>query len=271
MGSPGKLILISIFLFPLVSQGQGESGNKTVPLAENKISLSTRERDSLRYHLENLYNEVDLLIRNQRVNYFDLQKQERDLVTLKVFERIPFDHEPITLRESLRKSALESGIIITYFEYLPISQITLSLPRFVYTNSSFHLREDQLVEKIKFVMRVEGPNVRKWTESLPQTLMRYIKVDRVEPVGKSWRVIAHAFRFRIIQFPQLKPKEPLSYLPTWAQKNPTQFAQAEPTLWTFVKRIENLTPKTPLLYVTRGKFFLNDARLNFFLRLTKQL
>lgn len=255
--------LISVFLSPLISWGHGEEDNKSL--------LSIRERDSLRYHLENFSNEMDLLIRNQRVDHFDLQRQERDMATLKVFERVPLDQELVEMKYALTKNAKFSGLLLTQFEVLPNKSITPSLPPFLYTDSSFHIRDEQLVERIKFVISIQGPDVRKWGASLPHTLIRYVKVDHIHRIGSSWQISAHAYRFRNIRFPKLQPKDPLTYLPTWARRNTTKFAQAEPTLWTFVKRIESLAPRTAPLYETRGKFLLNDARLNFFIRLTKNL
>src|SRR4051812_45198539 len=54
------------------------SASIPVTLAATAPALTPEQRESLRFRLETLFNEADLLIRNQRVDRSDIERQGRD-------------------------------------------------------------------------------------------------------------------------------------------------------------------------------------------------
>ena len=80
--------------------------------------LTRPERETLRYHLENLYNELDLLMRNQRVDQADLRRQKHDFEELKTFLRIPFEEDLPGLKKNLMESSHLSGVRLFQFQFV---------------------------------------------------------------------------------------------------------------------------------------------------------
>ncbi len=241
--------------------------------------LTESERSSLRYHLQNLLNEEELIIRNHNADLSDIRKQERDFAALKVFERIPFERDVIGLTQSLKESISgnSSNRSLKWIQFKPLGIHThlTHLPREVVTNETpFRLTSNQLTESIPFQVTLEGKDfdLKQWIKSWPSALMRVIELEKLEKINSShsslpqtWTIKAHAFRFRKIEFPHLVPGNPLKLLPHWAQKNPQIFSEMEPTLWNLVQEINTLAPKTLPHYPDRGRLLLNNHRMNFFL------
>jgi hypothetical protein len=248
----------------------------TAHSAPAPTSLDAKQRDWLRYKLENLFNEQDLMIRNQKVDRSDVEHQRREFTELKVFERIPFREDLPGLRKSIEASTVERGLKLISFNPLPKHKPTAPrLPESIYTDGpNFKLSNEQLVDEIPFQAVIQGPEaaVTDWIMSWPEDQLRL-----AEPEGKSialathklpngkWEVKAHAFRFRDIKFPTLRPRDPAELLPTWAAGNTQLFAQNEPLLWTFVTRTRAITPQALPLYRNREEMALNAARMSFFI------
>ncbi len=242
---------------------------------EQTPRLTDSDRASVRYHLENLFNEVDLLIKNQKINRADVKRQERDFADLKIYERIPFQGDLAGLKETLTQSAEKFQLKVKDFKLVRFSGPGKPIPQWIYTDQSeFHLSEDQLVELIYFQLKTTGTlkMITQWTQSWPNHQMRLTELDgglSIKPIQKGneklWIIRGHAFRFRKIQFPTLVPRNPKDLLPPWARIDPETFSKSEPFLWNFVKKIQILVPKTRSCYENLEQFSLNDARMTFFL------
>jgi hypothetical protein len=236
-------------------------------------SLADSERASLRYRLENLFNEVDLLVKNQRADISDLRRQEKEIDYLKIYQRIPFQKDLPGLKENLKKSAKNFQLqLIAFSPASPVRQglqKSSPLPRQIFTDQpTFQLTPDHIVDVIPFSVTIAGneESVQKWIKSWRTEQMRLVDLRSLKNLQKGkWRIEAQSYRFRNVQFPVLRPRNPREILPAWAKKNPENFSVAEPLLWSFVTRIEALVPKAKPYYEVRRQFLLNDARIHFFL------
>jgi hypothetical protein len=247
----------------------------SAPVLASVPNLSPQERENLRYRLEGLYNEVDLLVQNQKVDQSDVRRQEREMAALKVYERIPLRADAPGLKRSLGESAKSYGIRIEAVQLRRSRRpAPAAVPSSVYSDARFRLSQDQLVEEIPFRVVFSGDRARArdWVRAWPADQMRLAEpvagYDNfaVEPAGRGrWAVEARAFRFRATRFPRLRPRDPAALLPAWARRRPGDFARAEPVLWSFVTRARRRIPLTPSLYAGRSRFLLNDARMSFFL------
>ena len=234
------------------------------------------QNERLRTRLETLFNEQDLMIRNQKVDRGDLEHQLKEFEALKTFQRIPFRTDIAGLKSSLQEAAQERGLKFESLKVLPHSgKMKKSVPISMYTdeNPRFQLTDDQIAEKIPFkaIVRGERGAVRAWILAWPEEQMRI-----AEPVGRSpdqsmrrigkdrWEVQAHAFRFRDIKFPTLRPRDPLKLLPPSVRHDPRVFSKKEPLLWSFVTRTQAISPKALPLYRLREELLLNSARMSFF-------
>lgn len=233
-----------------------------------QVPLTQTQRDRLRFRLENLFNEMDLAIKNEKINRSDLGKQERDFEVLRVFEAIPLSENLNGLQAELVKLAEKQGLEAQNFKVVRRSKPKASPPRLVFSDDPrFKFTEDQLVEKIDFKLKIRGPkrDIETWKTSVQNEAPRLIEFDRVS-YGRGYADIqAHAYRFRDVRFPKLVPRKSVELLPSWARKNQKVFAQTEPLLWELASRIEDLRPKALPLYSTREQFLLNDARISFFI------
>lgn len=271
-----KIILI-FFVFRLeVSEVHA---NSPLSVPQSNHALSAQEKASLRYHLKNLFNEVDLLNKNRKADDADLKRQEKDLDGLKVYQRIPLQRNLPELKRQLTASAKNFGLSLTDFHFLRLRSDSEPIPQKVFTaDSSFHLRPDQVAETIEFQVTVlsatEGKQaVTQWVDSWLTEVMRLTEVrPGPHPIqalpGNRWSIESSAFRFRPIRFPTLVPRAPRSLLPAWAKSNPQEFAEKEPFLWDLLIQTERIIPETGPLYRNRSKFLLNDARLSFYLAKT---
>lgn len=268
LNSFGALIVFSnLILF-------GARANAEVsPPAKSLLSIS--EKESLRYHLEGLFNDVDLIIKNRKSRNADLKRQERDLAYLKVYERIPLQRNLPQLKVNLKETAKDHQITLTQIKILGFSKPGKPIPKSQFADQpQFQIEPNQLVEEIRFKMIAQGgvEQIQNWTSSWRTEQMRIVElassdlgksIRRLAP--KKWEIRARAFRFRNIQYPHLIPRNPKEFLPQWAKQNLGRFAKEEPLLWSFVSRTENLIPEAKPLYQTRSQMFLNDVRMNFFL------
>jgi hypothetical protein len=246
--------------------------------AQISPQLNPAQRESLRYHLEHVYNEVDLLLMNQKTDERDLLKLQRDLDTLKVFQRIPFDPEPEALQRELKASAFDHGIKLLQFTlYEPLNSAPLRSTQASALPMSLPLKNHPLMKKLYFTARISGTHshILAWLQHLKTEQMRLIdwehpeldqNITAISP--HQWILKAYAFQFREVKPPLITPPSPRSLLPLWARKNPRVFAKQEPLLWSFITKTEAKLPLTTKLYQRRGEFKLNEARLNFFLSRT---
>jgi hypothetical protein len=260
---------VALLLFPLLFATQN--------LFAAATQLTLEERDRLRYRLETLFNEQDLLIRNRKVNQSDVARQQKEFETLKVFERIPFHEDTAELKNGLLEHAREYHLEVLQIQTLPRrGKAGLPIPQTVYSDTRpiFRLTPDQLVEEIPFwlVIKGEKAEIQNWVGGWRENLHRLSEIEGeptpVHPgkAGKqAWKIQAHAFRFRDIKYPTLIPRDPVERLPTWARKNPEAFAKAEPLLWCFVTRTRAITSEARPLYRTREQLILNNTRMSFFI------
>ncbi len=242
-------------------------------------SLSDTQRRSLRYHLENLYNEFDLLIRNKKVDQADLAKQQRTISALKIYERIPFSPRLSDLKKELLNSAKEAKLSVSRIVILPTPpESHPPMPKTHRVGDHFFRPQpNQFVQELPFQLFVQGSKeqVDAWTRSWKEDLLRLVEreeLKELEPhrsldrsVQVHYVIRAHAFQFKKVEFPKIIPPRARDYLPAWANSHPDDFSRTEPTLWSFVTRSEQLRPLTPPLYETRGRFFMEGARIDFFL------
>lgn len=251
-------------------------GAGTATAVSTGKTLSREEHDRLRYRLETLFNEQDLLVRNEKSDRSDIEHQRREFEVLKVYERIPFQEDLPGLRKSLDESARAAGVKVVSFgkRAAAASKRASRVPDSVYTDQKppFRLRDEHLVEAIPFRARVEGDeaSVKRWIESWPEDQMRLaepegepLRLAGSEGTGR-WEVRARAFRFREIKFPTLKARDPAQLLPRWAVKDPARFAREEPLLAGLVRKIRAVSPQAKPLYRHREDLILSHQRMSFF-------
>lgn len=264
------LLLLSIpqftpFMTPTLA---AELHNAPLP-SPHAAGLSPEARSQLRYRLENLWNEVHLLVLNQVSEARDVRRQEKEFELLRIFDRIPSEPRIAELKAELNQSASSFGLKLNEIQVRRNQAIPTAPPREVFTDTqTFRFSKNQLTETLQLTLRGPGSSdtARKWVETWPDDLLRFVEVAApVRATGEGWVVEARAFRFRKVNFPKLKPRDPMELLPSWARRDPSYFAKTEPQLWDFVKRIQEWTPKTLSAYEQRRKFFLNDAKMSFFL------
>jgi hypothetical protein len=247
-----------------------------VPLAQASVpKLSAQDRQQLRFRLENLFNEVDLLVRNEKVDRSDLARQERDFEGLKVYERIPLKEDWSGLKADLERSASAHQLKLVQLTRLPaLSSRAPAVPASVFNDSGFRLRTEQVVAEVPFRVVVSGEagRVREWVRSWLDEQMRLAEPREglenfsLHKAGeRRWSLEARAFRYLPVSFPRLKPRDPITLLPDWARRSPDEFARAEPVLWGFVTRAREIIPRTEHPYEARSRFLLMDARMSFFL------
>lgn len=233
----------------------------------------------LRYRLETLYNEVDLLVRNQRSDQSGRARIERAFKALKVFDRIPMQPKIDTLRAELAHRAEEAGVGLVKLEVLGKDRPKKALPRVLVSDTPhFALSPDQIAETLHLRLTIKGdPSlIEQWIQKWPEDQLRLIEPESgyarpgLAHAGKDrFQLRARAYRFREIHFPTLKAHDPLDLLPEWARRNPVSFAASQPALWEYVKKIQEAIPRTSSPFETKGDLLLNSARMDFFLSKAK--
>lgn len=234
--------------------------------------LSPSERQGLRMRLQDLLNEEELLIENQRADIADLRRQERDFRLLQVFDRIPFEPRIPSLKKEIARIAAHHGVHIQSFSATPKKTAAQPLPRRIHSNQQLpHLSTKQLVQRIEFQLIARGtrPAIRNWLDSWPADHLRYVETAQApRPLGEGlWKIEGVAFRFRPVKMPGIEPRDPRELLPPWVRQNKKLFSAKEPYLQGMVERIRKLAPEAGPLYRHRTLFALNAARMSFFMSL----
>jgi hypothetical protein len=245
-------------------------------LSSTTPALQPEQHQRLRYKLETLFNEQDLMIRNQKVDHSDVAHQRKELEALKVFERIPYKADIAGLQENLRESSKRRGLKLITFKALQgkTKASAKRVPESLYTDDpAFRLTPAQLAEEVPFraVLQGDKPSVLTWMESWPDDQLRLTEPRGGNPDSAikglpngQWEIQAHAFRFRDIKFPTLKARDPIELLRREGVRTPETLAQTDPLLWSFVTRIRELAPQARPLYHTREDLLLNSAIMSFF-------
>jgi hypothetical protein len=227
--------------------------------------LTDAERSSLRLKLENLYNEVDLAVRDRRADEDDLKRQIQTADVLRIYDRIPFQPRLGEILPQLTQSARNAKVELKEFKWLDPKA------RQVATHS--HNSSDSVVEVLPFRFIASGTeaHVRTWILGWTDSVVRLVEPKgglaspKIQGVGENlWLVEAHAFRFKPYHPTHVSVADPMTLLPEWAQKNPQQFAADEPVLWDLVQKTEKTTPTAAPLLVDHEKYRATAARLHFF-------
>lgn len=240
---------------------------------ETRPRLSPTERESVRFRLQNLFNEADLAIKNQKVNESDQRRIEREFEALRVYDRIPRHEEWASLKQQLDRSAKLEGLKLNSLKKIK-SQAPkpARVPESIYSDGSrFQLTEDQVAEPVLFEAEVQGSRdgVRRWIQAWRETQVRYAETEGGRAVTATkedgFIVKGRAFKFRDIRFPKIKQRDPFSVLPDWAKRDPKAFAQDEPRLWKYVTDTRELAPQAHPLLASRREFLTLKARLEFYI------
>ncbi len=233
--------------------------------------LSYAERDRLRFKLEEHFNQLDLMVRNQNADRRDIERQEREMAYFRVFDRVPLEERIPELTRELRETAGKNGLRV---EKLSVTgrRNPGKTPSRIWSDAKYRLDPEQVVSELRLKAVVKGDlaSIRRWTRSWPEDMIRL-----VEPRGAPsrsgpglWIVPLKAYRFTDTEFPRIELRDPREYLPEWARNDPQRFARSEPLLWSFVTRAEELKPRAEPLFENRRKFLVNAARMNLYLRKT---
>ncbi len=256
-------------------------------------------RSQLQDKLISLWSELDLAIRNRKSNDSDLQRQEREMDGMQVYQKMPLEGCPDSLRKGVIESARRFGIVAASVQVSKASRSAKPVPRIIYIDQGrYELPPDQLVDTYIFNVHLKGLEsaLKDWSDawiSLPMPGEKppaggaeapYLEAkgaassapaDEVPHWRRSgppaapipeWQASLQGFCFRKIRFPQLRLRDPAVLLPAWARKDPARFAEEEPGLAARLKTIRALIPEAQPLYASREQFLLNDARWGFFTR-----
>jgi hypothetical protein len=254
-------------------------------------ALSESERSSLRFRLENIWNEVDVTVRNSNADKKDVQRQEREFKALQVFTKIPLATanatKPSAVNADIKKSLQRFGLKLNDSKLLDSSKPDRPIPAVMPQDAqSFRFTEDQLAQKLRLELTLTGSKkqLQEWMDSWnaaiePESQVQpaataptpYLEWDPAalttlpEMLSENkWKVHVLAYYFRDIQYPKLQPQDPLQVLPDWAKKNPELFKAQEPLLWGLVEKTQATAPKALPGYETKARFQLNAARMSFF-------
>jgi hypothetical protein len=241
--------------------------------------LKENERTELRYRLESLSNELELLILNQRSDESGRARLARDSAMLRIPERVPMKPELDSLRDELIHRARLAGLRLIRLEVLSKNKPKRPLPRELFNDTPrFRLDSDDVVEtlRLKLTLGGDGPEIEQWIQTWPKDQLRLIEPEQgyARPGLKqvdvgTFALKARAYKFREIRFPKIKPRDPMALLPAWARHDPEWFAVNEPLLWGYVLKIQELIPKTAVPFEKKGNLLLESARMSFFLSKAK--
>ncbi|MGK5082364.1 hypothetical protein WDW37_03585 [Bdellovibrionota bacterium FG-1] len=254
--------------------------------ANAQCHLTEDEHSRIRFKLEVLFNESELLLRNHRADLSDIRHQEREFKTLRVFERIPFEDDAHDthdthdtrhiqdLKAELAQSAQARGLrLIALKPEVKRTARFSKTPAWLYSDqlSEFRLSNSQIADETHFHLVVTGgkSKVLQWIQHWPEELLRLTQLvdspNSIRSLGPSrFQISAKTFHFRKTSFPKLILRPPLELLPPSSRHSPDCLAQKAPVLWTLIDRIQDLRPKTKDLYSTREQLMLNSARMSFF-------
>lgn len=266
-------------------------GAKAKKVQSTAMVLTESERGSLRYHLENLWNEVDLMVRNASSDKKDVQRQEKEFKALQVYSKIPVASanaiKPAAVNSDLKKSAQRFGLNLTESKLLETSKPDRPIPEVMPKDAQeFRFTDDQIAQKLRMDLTLTGTKkqlqdwMNSWTsvpepegqdKPSPNPVTPYLEWDPAalttlpEMISETkWKLHVVAYYFRDIQYPKLQPQDPLQLLPDWARKNPEIFKAQEPLLWGLVEKTQATIPQSLPGYETKARFALNSARMTFF-------
>ena len=240
------------------------------------MTLSPREKEHLQFRFQNIYNELDLLVKNHHVDHADVERQARDFRDLHTFERIPFSEQLSELRSQLTTAAAQMGLQLKSFRITQRSKPGKKIPTHLFTDEKpFRPAVDQIVKTISFETEVEGnqTQAQAWMNTWSEEILRLAEPDPVSPLkpvsGNRFQIRGRAYTFLPAKFPSLDPRNPLELLPPRARQHLTDFSRSEPALWHLVTEIKSLYPQAKPFYKNREEFLMNDARLSFYLSKTR--
>lgn len=264
------------------------------PQTSAPADLTAVQRSRLREKLYDFWSDVNLTLRNRKINSYDITRQEREMDEMGVFDKVPLGHCPASLEERLRASAKRFGLYLSQVRRGKRRGTPRPVPRWLFVDQgSFHLAPDQLVDPYDFDLRVRGleSSLKDWSVSwtrLPEPSPPSQSAEPADspyleaasgPVGSApwrripsraviprWKVRLRGYCFRDVRFPRLILRDPVALLPGWARRDPGRFAREEPLLWSTIEKTRALIPDARPLYATHERFLLNDARLSFFLQ-----
>lgn len=275
-------MLVVLFALGASAEARSKPKARAKKIQESQSELTEAQRSSLRFRLENIWNEVDLLVRNANSDRLDVQRQEREFKVFGIFQKIPIG----AVEPALKSFASAYGLNIEKLKVVDVSKPDRPLPEAVYTDGEgYRLSDDQIAERVRVELTIVGTKdqVQQWMDhwgdvrnpehpSSGAETSIYVEWDpqasRTLPDSlpqSRWRIHAQVYRFRDIQYPPLKSREPLEILPEWARKNQVLFKSKEPLLWSFVEKTHALLPKALPQFDLKRKFMLNSARMNFFI------
>ena len=269
----GRSILLFLLSF-LISAGAWASSTSGSTL------ITAREREKIRFLMENEVNALELVIRNQSSARSDLRRQEKDVQAVQLYRRIPFKPELDRLEKEVRNSAQKAKLKIVKFRRLNQNKEKVAVPASISTVEKFELPETALAERLPIEIEIEGSeeSVKNWSQKLIEEQDRLLQMDQAPeaitaslPEGKSevFRAQIVAFRFREIQYPKLKAPDPLRHLPPKVRKQISRLKTEEPQLGILIEKAHQLKPKAEPLLQERRPFLLRDAHMRFFMHVTQ--
>ncbi|OFZ19731.1 MAG: hypothetical protein A2X94_16905 [Bdellovibrionales bacterium GWB1_55_8] len=214
------------------------------------------------FRLQNLSDEFEMLIKNERSERSDVRRQEREMAFLRVYDRIPLKTDLPGLRRQLANSSKAAGIQFLKLDLIKRSPSGAPVPRSVRSDKPrFRFSEEQLVETLEFEMKVSGKEegVKKWLEALPDDLLRLVdtKDSSLKMLrADTWSIRARTFRFRQVQFPKIIPPDPRAL-----ENSPPR---SDPVVAEWIRRADELRLRAAPLYAIRARILLNSARLSFY-------
>lgn len=279
------LLLVLVTKVPLLAAAPATG----LAPASGTPALSDVERSRLREKLFDFWSDVNLSIRNRNIDRYDLGRQEREMGQMGVFDKMPLNHCPESLRDRLGESAKRFGLYLSRVKVIRHGASPKPVPRRLFVDQGgYTFNQDQLVDTYSFELTVKGleSSLKDWSASwtsLPKQAPQpsdspYLEADPGLKGGVPWRESTpHAlipvwkarlrgYCFRDVRFPKLILRDPVALLPQWARRDPEKFARKEPALWSTIEKTRELIPDARPLYATRERFLLNDARLSFFLK-----
>ena len=247
--SKSMLLVVILFSFPFSAR-----------------ATQSESREETRFRLDQIVNEQDLMIRNQRADRADVLHQQRDLEALKVYERIPLKEDLAGLEQDLLKSARANGLILGRVRVVGHSSEPEALPQEVFTDRPFHLLPGQIAQTTFLEVELKGKrqNLDRWMGSVHEQQMRLVEVQhglhkqRVKSHHGFWQVRLQTFQFREILFTRLRPRNPYEVLSLSSEK--------DPALERLAQKAQDLIPRAAPFYENRRAFLLNQERLSFFFR-----
>ena len=136
--------------------------------------MTPADREKVRFHLANAYNEADLLIRNHLSFERDVKRQEQDFKGMKVFERIPLTDNFQDLKDQLEDSAKQHHVELSFFQVGKRNPVdTSSIPKTIYSSDEFKIPSDKLVETIPLHLALPGARKPIFANGFRNGMMKF--------------------------------------------------------------------------------------------------